>query len=792
MRIPPFLAALATLSAAAVAAAQTPPVTWVVGGPEIQVNTMTTAYQEAPSVALGANHGFVVAWASDGQDGDDKGVFARRFDSAGLPVSGEEFQVNTTTANRQYEPAIASDSAGNFVVVWTSYVAAGQYTEVFGRRFGADGTPAGIEFQVNGYTTGYQLTPDVAMSGSGFVVTWQSLPNGIPPQPPQDGDEGGIYARRYNATGSPEGAEFRVNSTTTANQALPSVSMNDVGQFVIVWSSNDQDGSLTGIFGQRYQSNGSLDGPEFPVNSYTTSVQIRPDVAMGSVGDFVVAWQSLFQDGAQDGIFARAFNFAGTPIFGDFQVNTYTTNGQTRVAVAKSSGLPGSFVAVWDSFGPDGSPGNIGVSAQRYDNSPYPTAAFYLTQPTRRGGEYAINTYTTNAQFRPDIAINGTDGRFVVVWESFNQVNGNPASKSDIFARQFGFPSAGVLEVDQRASGGLSNVNGILEPGERVAVDPSWVNRDPGLALTLTGSAGNLIGPPGPVYTIEDATADYGTLPAESVADCFTATGNCYEFSMSATRPLTHWDATFDEALGVPAFGGGAPALVKTWSLHVGSSFPDVPPDVFYAFIENLLHNRVTAGGGCGAGLYCGEESVLRQQMAVFLLKALLGADFAPAPATGTVFDDVPASNPFAPWIEELARLQVTGGCVDSTPAGPAVVLPGRPGEPAANGRLPDQDSLREPGHSRRLRRHLRRRPLHEPVCPVGRVPRGDRDDCGLPGEPAAVLPAGRDQAQADGGLPGENVPAAALRAGLRLTSLNAGFWLSSRPGCKNSGRRSS
>jgi hypothetical protein len=71
----------------------------------------------------------------------------------------------------------------------------------------------------------------------------------------------------------------------------------------------------------------------------------------------------------------------------------------------------------------------------------------------------------------------------------------------------------------------------------------------------------------------------------------------------------------------------------------------------------------VTAGGACGPGFYCGEDHVLRQQMAVFLLKAAYGGAFLPPPATGTVFLDVPAGNPFAPWIEELARQGVVAGC---------------------------------------------------------------------------------------------------------------------------------
>jgi len=79
-----------------------------------------------------------------------------------------------------------------------------------------------------------------------------------------------------------------------------------------------------------------------------------------------------------------------------------------------------------------------------------------------------------------------------------------------------------------------------------------------------------------------------------------------------------------------------------------------------YPFVENVFHNGVT--GGCGAGSYCPTVATLRKQMAVFVLKAKEGAAYVPPPATG-LFVDVPASDPFAPWIEELYRRGVVAGC---------------------------------------------------------------------------------------------------------------------------------
>src|SRR6187401_6046 len=65
--------------------------------------------------------------------------------------------------------------------------------------------------------------------------------------------------------------------------------------------------------------------------------------------------------------------------------------------------------------------------------------------------------------------------------------------------------------------------------------------------------------------------------------------------------------------------------------------------------------------------------------MAVFLLTSSHGAAFVPPPATGAVFDDVPASSPFAPWIEELAAENITSGCIAPPPPALPSFCPGSP-----------------------------------------------------------------------------------------------------------------
>ena len=151
-------------------------------------------------------------------------------------------------------------------------------------------------------------------------------------------------------------------------------------------------------------------------------------------------------------------------------------------------------------------------------------------------------------------------------------------------------------------------------------------------------------------------------MPVGTPTSC-VSTGDCPVLTAGGTKVLgADEDLFVAETLLLPPLAPEQGAFPdKIWEVHVGGSFGDVPTgNIFYAFIENIFHNSVT--GGCGAGNYCPTNATLRKQMAVFLLKAFEGARYVPPPATG-VFNDVPAADPFAPWIEELAARGITSGC---------------------------------------------------------------------------------------------------------------------------------
>ncbi len=230
-----------------------------------------------------------------------------------LSVESSEFQVNTHPVGQPDGLCLAMDQDGDFVVVWAGSEQEGENRGVFGKRYDKDGRelspPSGMrladrsnEFQVNSYTTGDQSWPHIAMDPMGnFVVVWQSLG--------QDGEHLGVFAKRYDAQGKelpppPEqqgsgvSSEFQVNQETREYQQFPSLAMFDDGSFVIAWRGRvfprDQGGILA-ILARRYGRSGVPRGDEFRVNAGPTNAYVV-SLAAAANGRLLIAWV----DGARD------------------------------------------------------------------------------------------------------------------------------------------------------------------------------------------------------------------------------------------------------------------------------------------------------------------------------------------------------------------------------------------------------------------------------------------------------------------------------------------------------------
>lgn len=219
------------------------------------------------------------------------------------------------------------------------------------------------------------------------------------------------------------------------------------------------------------------------------------------------------------------------------------------------------------------------------------------------------------------------------------------------------------LEVDGHDGGGGSDLNGVFEPGEQVVVSPSWQNPSDGPAV-ISGTATFSFA--GSSLPVADGAASYGGIEAGGTANCWGATMDCYAVAIEVptTRPALHWDVEMTETLST--------GTARTWTLHLGDSFADVPRSHWaYRYVETILHSGVTVG--CGASAYCPDESLTRAEMAVLLLAARHGPGWAPPSPAGTVFTDVPVDHWAVAFIEALAAEGITSGC------GPGIYCPDDP-----------------------------------------------------------------------------------------------------------------
>ncbi|MEJ7638476.1 MAG: hypothetical protein WKF75_11010 [Singulisphaera sp.] len=246
----------------------------------------------------------MVAWSSIGQDGSGDGVYARRFNAAGSAL-GAEFRNNVVTPGDQNDPIVAVASDGSFFVAWTSNGQDGSGSGVYARRYDSAGLPLGGEFRVNQQTANSQMYPEVAVNSSGeVVVAWAS--NG------QDGSGWGVYARRYDAAGTPLGNEFRANTYTTSDQSYPSVATTTYGGFMVSWASRQDKDASWGILAQLYDADGSPQGEEILVQMTSFAEQHYPSIAMNELGHVVVAWSGNGRSSMESPT-VRASTSSGSP-----------------------------------------------------------------------------------------------------------------------------------------------------------------------------------------------------------------------------------------------------------------------------------------------------------------------------------------------------------------------------------------------------------------------------------------------------------------------------------------------
>jgi hypothetical protein len=262
--------------------------------------------------------------------------------------------------------------------------------------------PLGPSFVVNNNSVYPHGQASVSRSpDGGFVVAWIGMDNG-------GSTESTVHARLFDAEGSP-GDQFQVDRPTPNLEWHPDVEILTDERFVIVWAGPGAPTQGPEIYGRIFSAAGLPISDEFRVNANTVGQQWRPIAIALEDGGFYVVWD----DEGGGGIAGRRFDAQGQPV--GFQVRVDDGPGCCKGPARASSDGGGGFVVAWD----EGPAHDESVQARLFTADAVP-----------RGGQFQVNTYTTqSSQHHSTVSPDGSGG-FVVVWTSTGSFGDDTQSTS--------------------------------------------------------------------------------------------------------------------------------------------------------------------------------------------------------------------------------------------------------------------------------------------------------------------------------------------------------------------------
>ncbi len=282
-------------------------------GTNTHVNESAEGSQYGVELAVAPDDSFIVLWMDSIIDSYD--VFIQRYDDNGMPL-GNNVRVNTDPPYRtQTSGDLGMDAAGNFVVIWSQNDGVGFGYNIYGQLFDVAGNRIGTNYILNdgsgGLVTRRESTVAMAPDGS-FTVTWTDYRH----------DEPAIYARRFDAAGSPLSADFQVNDDGNSfNHEDPSIAADSMGNITIVWTDYRQ--GYPTLFSQQYDASGMPIGANEPIGTdLDPSIQMWSRTAYGDDRLFI-AWEGNHIPGQGYDIWLASTPDSACPadLTGDDQVN---------------------------------------------------------------------------------------------------------------------------------------------------------------------------------------------------------------------------------------------------------------------------------------------------------------------------------------------------------------------------------------------------------------------------------------------------------------------------------------
>ena len=296
---------------------------------------------------------------------------------------------------------------------------------IFVRRVDVDGIPQGEPFRVNQTLSGTQKYASiVTRADSTAIVAWAGRGSD---------DWFGIHARLIGADGLFLSDEFRVNETSWGIQSHPVIAALDNGNFAIAWAGNGS-GDWSGVFVRQFDSLGNPVTGEGRAHPAALGIQHSPQIVATTDGGYVVGWSGRGNDDRY-GIHVRRYQADGAAITGVLRVNPSPRGFQSSPDLAA---LPkGDVLVAWSGGGAEDA---FGVYVRQIGADHQPTGPAVRVNENREGMQYSPSIATSN------------DGSFLVLWNEFG-INGFDVAVKGRHFQSISAPSPGEFTLPVTVSG---------------------------------------------------------------------------------------------------------------------------------------------------------------------------------------------------------------------------------------------------------------------------------------------------------------------------------------------------
>lgn len=294
------------------------------------IELLSDKYRSLPAIAHLADSTYLMAWAEEDSIGWH--ISGQKIYSNGT-YSGSVFQINDTSHDYCFAPAVASNHSGRHVVLWMGLTGGMNIT---GQVYDENGVPTGDNIAL---TDAPGVDPKVCMSpNGGFAVVWQGV----------DADEGNIVWRRFDSSGTPSGVSSRLNARDVIlDYAQPIIAVNDSGNYCIAWTRATASGAA--IMAQFCDSSGAAIGANIVVNQDTLIWGGHPTVVPVADNHFVIGWTDE-RDWVDN--YCQRFNNCNQPEGNNVRISSAAASGeryrQSLVLASTGNNLFGAWMDLRD------------------------------------------------------------------------------------------------------------------------------------------------------------------------------------------------------------------------------------------------------------------------------------------------------------------------------------------------------------------------------------------------------------------------------------------------------------